>query len=95
MSEMTVRSHTTPNFTPELFQFPAAVHTIRADFTKNEISSGLGTLLFSAVDRHTELVKISGALVFKTRGIFCQALYNQRLAEELVSRPKLISPGYL
>lgn len=46
-----------PNFTPEQLRFPpAAGFTIRADFDGGEVSSDLGALVLSAVDRRIGLI---------------------------------------
>ena len=50
---MTTSTRPAANSTPEQLRFPpAASYTIQADFTGGEISSDLGALLLSAVDRH-------------------------------------------
>jgi len=51
--------------TPEQLRFPpAAGFTVRADFTGGEVSSDLGTLLLSAVDRRIGLIdRFTGSIV--------------------------------
>lgn len=53
------------DFTPEQLRFPpSAGFTVRADFAGGEISSDLGALLLSAVDRRIGLIdRLTGAIV--------------------------------
>ena len=54
---MTTCTRPAANSTPEQLRFPLAVgFTVRADFTGGKISSDLGALLLSAVDRRIGLI---------------------------------------
>ncbi|MDP2829738.1 MAG: IS1380 family transposase, partial [Sulfuricellaceae bacterium] len=54
---MTTCTRPDANSTPEQLRFPpAAGFTVRADFTGGEVSSDLGALLLSSVDRRIGLI---------------------------------------
>ena len=79
------------DFTPEQLRFPpAAGYTVRADFTGGEISSDLGALLLSAVDRRIGLIDRLAAAITDSR----HASYIKHpLRDLLTQRVFQIAPG--
>ena len=89
---MTACTRPDANSTPEQLRFtPAAGYTVRADFTGGEISSDLGALLLSAVDRRIGLIDRLTAAITDSR----HASYiKHTLRELLTQRTFQIASGY-
>ena len=80
------------NSTPEQLRFPpAAGYTIRADFTGGEISSDLGALLLSAVDRRIGLIDRLTAAIADSRD---PRYIKHTLHDLLTQRVFQIGSGY-
>lgn len=89
---MTTCTRPAANSTPEQLRFPpAAGFTVRADFTGGEISSDLGALLLSAVDRRIGLIDRLTAAINDSR----HASYiKHTLRDLLTQRMFQIASGY-
>ena len=89
---MTPCTRPAADFTPEQLRFPpAAGYTVRADFTGGEISSDLGALLLSAVDRRIGLIDRLTAAITDLR----HASYiKHTLRDLLTQRTFQIASGY-
>lgn len=89
---MTACTRPAADFTPEQLRFPpAAGYTVRADFTGGEISSDLGALLLSAVDRRIGLIDRLTAAITDLR----HASYIKHpLRDLLTQRTFQIASGY-
>ncbi len=80
------------DFTPEQLRFPpAAGYTIRADFAGGEISSDLGALLLSAVDRRIGLIDRLTAAISDSRHT---SYIKHTLRDLLTQRVFQIASGY-
>lgn len=89
---MTTCTRPAANSTPEQLRFPpAAGYTVRADFTGGEISSDLGALLLSAVDRRIGLIGRLNAAITDTRD---PRYITHTLRELLTQRVFQLASGY-
>jgi hypothetical protein len=89
---MPTRTHPAADFTPEQLRFPpAAGFTVRADFTGGEISSDLGVLLLSAVDRRIGLMdRLTGSIVDSRHASYVKHSMRDLLSQRVFQ----IASGY-
>jgi hypothetical protein len=89
---MPTRTRAAADFTPEQLRFPpAADFTVRADFTGGEISSDLGVLLLSAVDRRIGLMdRLTGSIVDSRHASYVKHSMRDLLSQRVVQ----IASGY-